>query len=367
MMRKSWKDALVAACVLSVASSAAAQSASAISGGTGTMYLGAFPNRILVIDEATEQVVEEIPVSIGTPRSLTLSEDQSRFYILSTTYEELEIIDVTTRKSIDTFTLSEGNRRVRIRGFRVHPAGDYAILALDTAVKQVDRFEIEPRALVQYSLTDHEIVREIPWPNGQSRRPPRMLFSPDGDLLYVFDRDVIVLETGTFTEVDRWALSEPIEDGLGRLNFTFATDLRREEPGFFTGIFRMHDDVQDRDLMGIARFDLPGRDVDFYTLGPSVGMSFALAPGRRRAYGVSSEIGHYEFWAFDLENRRLVGRQSFDGRPRMALEVSSNGRLLYIFQAGRTIDLYDAESYDHLRTIELDGDMTTDLIIFPGS
>jgi hypothetical protein len=39
--------------------------------------------------------------------------------------------------------------------------------------------------------------------------------------------------------------------------------------------------------------------------------------------------------------------------------------VLYIFVAGNTIDLYDAETYQYLRTITLEGDMTTDLFVLP--
>jgi hypothetical protein len=49
----------------------------------------------------------------------------------------------------------------------------------------------------------------------------------------------------------------------------------------------------------------------------------------------------------------------------MSLKTSSNGKVLYIYNAGNTIDLYDAETYQYLRTITLDGDMTTDLYVFP--
>ena len=125
----------------------------------------------------------------------------------------------------------------------------------------------------------------------------------------------------------------------------------------------MRDEVQNRELMGIARIDLPNREVDFYTLGPSVQLRFAVAPGRRKAYGIQSEIGRYEFWSFDLERRELGERRVFAGRPRMALATSTNGSLLYVYQAGNTIDLYDAATYDYLRTITLGGDMTTDLIV----
>ena len=94
---------------------------------------------------------------------------------------------------------------------------------------------------------------------------------------------MLILETDGFTEIDRWSFRESLEPGLGRIDFGFSTDLVYEEPGFFTGLFTLHDDAQDRELMGIARINLPNRDVDFYTLGPATGIQFALAPdGRRR-------------------------------------------------------------------------------------
>jgi hypothetical protein len=49
----------------------------------------------------------------------------------------------------------------------------------------------------------------------------------------------------------------------------------------------------------------------------------------------------------------------------MALRVNSTGDILYIYQAGNTIDLYEAASLKHLRTITLDGDMTTPMVLLP--
>ena len=123
--------------------------------------------------------------------------------------------------------------------------------------------------------------------------------------------------------------------------------------------------VQHRRMMGIGRVNLAAKTVDFFTLGPSSPVSFALAPGRKAAYGLFEDIGRYEFWKFDLEHRRLASRTEFKGRPRMALKTSSNGKVLYIYQAGNTIDLYDASNYKYLRTITLDADMTTELFVVP--
>ncbi len=352
---------------LSAAAPAAAQSGAEVSAGDGTLYLAAYPSRIFVIDEATTSLVDEIEVPHGSPRAMVVSEDRERFYFLDPTMENLTTVDIASREVTDSFTLSEANRRARIRSFRVAPDGRTAILNLDTAVKLLDRFEIEPYRLVQVDMATHEIVQELPWPTEEPTPRTRMLFSPDGEYLYFFGRDVLILETDGFTEIDRWSLREPLEPGLGRMDFNFSTDLVYEEPGFFTGLFTLHDEAQDRELMGVARIDLPNRDVDFHTLGPATDMRFALAPGRRKAYGLQSRIEGYEFWTLDLENRRIGPRRTFAGRPRMAIHVSTNGEVLYISLAGATIDFYDAESFDYLSTLTLDGDMTSGLIVMPSS
>lgn len=112
--------------------------------------------------------------------------------------------------------------------------------------------------------------------------------------------------------------------------------------------------------------NLQQKSVDFYALGPAAPVSFSLAPGRKWGYGLLDEIGKYEFWSFDLANRKLGSRVEFAGRPRMALKTSSNGKLLYIYEAGNTIDLYDAATFKYLRTITLDADMTTNLYVMAG-
>ena len=125
--------------------------------------------------------------------------------------------------------------------------------------------------------------------------------------------------------------------------------------------------MQHRSLMGVARVDLVKRQVDVFTLGPTEQLrGFALAPGKKRAYGLRSTVGAYEFWSFDLEHRKLGSHLEFPGRPRMQLKVSTNGKLLYLCGAGNTIDLYDAANYQYLRTITLDADMTTGLYVIPG-
>ena len=333
-------------------------------GGNRLIYVGTYAGTIQVIDEATEQKIYDIPLKTGIPRSMTLSQSRSRFYVLDSTGEKIEIVDIAKRTTLDTFTLSDGNKRTRIRGLQVDPLERFLILLTRSATKQIDRFEISDITLQLYDLAQKKVTRSIPWPRGEEREGVNIRFSPDGKLLYFFGDDVLILETTNFTEVDTWAISRPLESGMGRVNFGPVDDFN-DDPGFFTGLFTTQDPVQNRRIMGIGRVNLVGKSIDFTPIGPSEGVGFAMSADRKRAYGLMQQIGRYEFWAFDLEQRKLINRMPFEGRPRMALRVSSNGKLLYVFQAGATIDVYDSSSYKLLRTIQMNADQTTNLFILP--
>jgi hypothetical protein len=333
--------------------------------GSGTIIVGSYPNQFWIIDEATEKIVGTIPFKSGIPRRTALSRDRKRFYTTEAGMEKIEIIDIAARKTIDTFTLTEGARKVRIRSVEPDPLHRFAMILTGASTKLADTFQIDPPTLLQYDLKEHKVIRTIPWPNGEERQNAQTQFSPDGKLMYLFtDQDVLIYETDRFTQVDKWELSKPIEEGFGRLEFG-SSDILNDDPGYYTAIFNVSDPVQHRRIMGIGRVNLAAKTVDFYTLGPSTPVSFTLAPGRKMAYGLFQDIGRFEFWKFDLEHRKLAARTEFHGRPRMSLKTSSNGKVLYIYNAGNTIDLWDTGTYQYLRTITLDGDMTTDMFVFP--
>jgi hypothetical protein len=362
-----WRSAAVLACLgCFVIGAMAHPDAQNASPGTGTLYLGTFKGSITEIDEATGKVTHEISLANGMPTRLVLSKDRSRFYALDATFQRVEIVDRVKRTKIDSFTLSEGPARTRIWNLEPDPSDKYLVLTTKTATLRPDRWEIGPATLVQYDLADKKIIRTIPWPKGEEQERAGILFSPDGTLMYLLGDEVVIFETKTFTEVDRWDLARPLEPGAGRVNLGSLAPIE-EEPGVFIGLFTMQDPVQNRRMMGIGRIELAKKRVEFEPIGPARPMAFSIAPDLKRGYGLLQDIGEYELWTFDVGARRVLARTPFRGRPRMALRVSGNGNVIYIYQAGNTIDLHDAATFRRLRTITLDGDMTTPLLRVPAA
>ena len=358
--------ALVLAGSAALGHAGAAPARGQTSGANARWYIATYTNDILVWDEATESVVDRIPVRNRIPVGLTLSENGERLYVQDPSFEKIEIVDIASRSTIDEIQLSEGRTKVRIRGFALDPRERWAIFQVKTYAKLADRWEVEGPLLLRYDLARKAVTDTIPYPEGEVPEFANFRFSPDGELLYVFEDDLIALDSDTFEEVDRWEISEPLEPGLGPMALPFSRSPYQEDNGVYTGLFRVTDPAQNRRLMGIATVDLNRQDVEFATMGPSEGVSFVLASDGRTAYGLRSEIGRYEFWQFDVDDNRVVARVPFPGRPRMGLMPSADGTRLFIFVAGNTIDVYDSQTFEHLRTVELDEDMT-DVVVVPSA
>jgi len=333
------------------------------SGGDGTIYVGTYARNILVLDEATMRVRDTLHTAVGIPE-ISLSFDRKHLYVTDPGLEKVEILDLATKQSLGMFTLSHDSVKVRMNGFSLDPKERFAVLVVKIYTKHKDRYEVSRPTLLRYDLTKRAVTDTIPWPRGEEREGAQIIFAPKGDLMYFFTQDdVLIYDTNTLKEVDRWDISRTLfEEGLGRINFGLPYDVY-EEPGFYTGLFRTNDPVNHRQQMGVARMDLANRQLDFYSLGPSQAVSFRLTPDRKRAYGIHSEVGNYQFWTFDLESRRVLGKTEFPGRPRMGLVVSSNGSQLYITTAGSTIDQYSTRNFAHLGTVNLGADMTNVIIV----
>lgn len=348
----------VLAAIAGAATLLGAEHAPATAQATATWYIATYTNDVLVWDEASEEVVDRITMSNFIPTRVLVSEDETRLYVQEASGERIEVVDLESREPIDELTLSHDSVTVRIDGFAPHPSNEKAVLFVKRYTKKIDRYEVEGPFLLEYDMTDHEVTDTIPWPDDEPRdRGVGFRYSPDGDLLYFFVEDIIAVDADSYDEVDRWEISRPLEPGLGNTGFGVFPGTY-DEAGVSTGIFRVRDPIQNRSMMGVAEVRLADQEVDFYTLGPSEPVSsFTLAPSRDKAYALYSTIGEYQIWEFDLEGRRVARKHPFAGRPRMSLQVSADGERLFIYRAGNTIDVHDAQTFERLRTVAFDEDM----------
>ncbi|MFN0121660.1 MAG: YncE family protein [Blastocatellia bacterium] len=337
---------------------------------SGTLYVGTWQRTVLAIDEAQGKVVDQIQLNTGTPQSLSLSYDKKRL-LVSTWNNGIEVIDLATRKVINSFTLSEGERIVRMRGFAADPTDQFLYATINVAVKKIDRFEIEKPKFAVIDLAQKKITTPYDFPKEHDTPFGFMAgyrVSPDGKLLYVFKEDVLIFDLADFKQVDKIELSKPQHPGSFPVRISGGDEVN-DQPGIVTSVFNATDSVVRRRIFGIARLDLNTRKLDFTAIGPATtGMTgLHLTPDRKTGYTVAfngnGATRRTEFWVFDIDAHKLVNKHEFDSRSRFSFSLSSDGKQLYIHGAGPTIECYDAANFALKRIITLDGDMTTNLLV----
>ncbi len=346
---------------------AAATPAAAQESDLGSIYAAVWPDEIIVLDEATGEVQDKIKLRQGAAMTLEISPDRTRFYANTEQMQGIEVIDIESGRVLDAFKLSEGNRVVRVvRRFTPHPDNKLLFAVVRVAVQESDRYLIEPPQLVTIDLEQREITKslEIPWEyaGGQA---PLVRVSPDGKYLFYLSRDFLVINIESFEIVDKVELRRPVYPGGGtiRLGRSFET---YDDPSGVTFLATSTDPTTGRGVMGIARFDFGDRSLDFFEAAPGAGLGgFAVSPDHKRAYGVRNAIDQHELYVFDLEQKRLLRKVAYEGRPRTSLKVSTDGETVYVHHAGNTIDYHDAETFAFEKRVELPGDSTAHIIVVP--
>jgi DNA-binding beta-propeller fold protein YncE len=370
---------LFVVCLL-VCSLAAAQAPSQL------MYVGTLDKKLLIIDEGKEAVVGEVQLA-GIPRTVALSADKKKLYIVSTLML-LETVDLDAKKVVSSFSLADPRTRVRITanapailegggarysGIAVDPQGRYLYTTMKNVVKELDQFRIDPPQFVAIDLQEKKIAKAWPFPKDMNQGfgfNATYKVSADGKRLYVFQEDILVFDLETFKQIDTIELAQPPFPGASPYRLA-ASDDPFEAPDSVTSVFTAVDPIVHKGTMGVAHIDLSTRKVDYFPVGPTLPMSsFMLSPDRKRGYSVMPKIGtggnrESEWWVWDLQNHKILKKKSLESRPTgLRFAVSSDGKKLY-FYGNSTVEIFNAETLDSTKVMYLNKDTTTNLITLP--
>lgn len=337
----------------------------------GTLYLPAYPNAVLVFDEAKGQIVDRIPLQTGTPRSIRLAPDHKKIYVTTIDQNGIEVIDVATRQVVNHFVLNTATKQFRFRSGAVSPDGKLFY----TVTREIDRltehFELQPAQYTVIDLEQQKILKTVDLP-AEDREDNRMSFevSPDGKYLYQFGTKIKILDASDFKLVNELDLAEPDYGALENVRLGSDLDLI-SQPGMHVSIFNSSDPIVHNRIFGLARLNLETREVDYNPIGPApAGMSsLQVTPDKKLAYTVVTSGGYEnkrcEFWKFDLASDRVTQRAEVPCRTRFSFGISSDGQKLYIYGAGFDIEVYDAATLKYEKTWDLNNDVTGGIAEIP--
>lgn len=364
--------------LLSAGSALLAGDAAAIPSG-GLCYMGTWPHHVLVMDERKEAVIDRIELKTGVPFGLMLSADRKKLYATTIEQSGIETIDLATNKVVDSFVLDSGNRKERLAAYAIDTDGKYLYSIVAPTVKQIDRFDIEQAQFITVDLAQHKIVRRVDYPkdldvygvtglwgsyNGGLR------ISPDGKFLYLFRENILVFDTANFKLVEKIDLAKPSFPGMDNVSINLVDDAY-QNPNLVVSLFVSSDPFVHKPAFGLATVNLDTRNVDFTPVGPYTSglMGLFLSPDQSTGYTVSitgqGATRRTEFWAIDMNTKKLIKQVEFHGRRRFNFALSPSGKSLYIYVAGFEVDCYDAKTLQHTKTVDMGSDVTTNMVIVP--
>ena len=337
----------------------------------GTLFLGAYPNSVIVFDEAKGQIADRIHLDTGLPTSLRLSLDRKKIYVTTNDHSGVEVIDVATHKVLNHFVLNTEAKRFRFNGGTPDPEGKIFYTVTTEMNKLADRYEIGKPKYTVIDLAQQKIVKTVDILNqdenanvgGFGGRGGGFEISPDGKYLYQFRDSVVVLDSSDFKVVDRIELSKPDLPAMEAIGFGGLLD-SVSELGRRVSLFNSSDPIVHNRVFGIANFDLSTRKFDFTPIGPApAGMAgLHVAPDKKTAFTVitNGTLGNKrcEFWSFDLATNKMTRNAEVPCRSRFSFGMSADGKKLYFYGAGFEIEVYDAATFKYEKTWDLNNDIT---------
>jgi hypothetical protein len=66
-----------------------------------------------------------------------------------------------------------------------------------------------------------------------------------------------------------------------------------------------------------------------------------------------------------MASRKLTRTVEFPGPINFRMTLSGDGKLIYIHGSSPFVDIYDAGTLQRLKTLEINADLTTGLIVVP--
>jgi WD40 repeat protein len=343
-----------------------------------SLFLGAYPSQVLVFDDAKGKMEARIELVTGLPTSMSISMDRKTLYVTTNDHDGIEVIDVATRKVTSHFVLDTPTTKYRLNGVTPDPSGKFLYCVTTKIDKLLDHYDVARPKYTVIDVATQKIVKTVEIEKedlpGNTGFFGRFGFevSPDGKYLYQFRDKVAILEADSMKVVQRIELAKPDDPMIQRMGYGEQLDTLLK-PGFHISLFNVSDPFVHHSVFGIGRFDLNSRDVEFTAIGPAVDEMSGLqvSPDLKHAWTMATlggELGNKrcEFWHFDLSTNKVVDKAEFPCRTNEFSNrfiLSHNGKKLYTYGNGYTIDVYDSATLKHEATWDLNSDATGPLEI----
>ena len=322
------------------------------------LLTGLKPDKLVVVDAAARQVdkVHTIPQAAPGPVTITPSPDGKTAYVVVNRWESVSGIDLESGEEVFRADLSSERERAKIMfGMDISPDGKTLAVYESPVRLELGEYQVLPTRISFFDTgagKDAQRLRSIPAP----RQVTILMYAKDGSRLYGLGRAVHVIDPATGD-----VIAEHKTQGWDRAEFyppdilsvwsqweqagvfstpyyTARSDMSLEDPAaYWTGLLTLDLDSGDFKLKEVENTDI------FY-------FSTVVSPTNPDLlYGVYNNLSK-----LDAAQGKPLGRVELD-HSYYAVNISSDGKEVYVGGTMSDIAVYDAETLKKLGSIEMPG------------
>jgi quinohemoprotein amine dehydrogenase beta subunit len=304
------------------------------------------PNRLHVIDVAARQVVQTFVIpGNGVVSTISVPRDGKIAYVLTNRNESISGIDLESGKQVFRADMSEKGVRVKsMFSMAVSQDGKQLFVhQLPTRMKR-NEFEAMPTRIAVYKTSDGVgalPTRVFPAP----RRIGLLATGPDSNRLLALGWDMYVFDTASGRIDKTFPLRNWKRDGVGEPDL-LAFWPQYEQSGILSTPYyvpRTNVDPKSPEAfqLGVLRFDLAGETlaVDEVANAETAIFSSVINPmNKNEVFAVMNQVTK-----IDLGARKIVKQVPAD-RTYYAINISSDGKELYLSGATELVSVYDSDT-----------------------
>lgn len=293
-------------------------------------------NAVEVIDVATDQTVAHIPID-GFTREIVWTSDKKSLY-LTTNRHNIVKIDLETLKVAKTYDASREGWKRNIWGFVI--ANDNKTAYINSIDRKVEGGDVLVRhTLSQIDLEDGRVLRSmtVPW------EVAALAYQRDGKALFAVGLDIYKIDISqpemkivqTFPLFDQKKNMLPIWPSTQENGGVFMSNYYTPEYMGLLSIDTNTGEISDRQIKG----------------APVMAYSFIYSPDKKKAYGIMEDLN-----VIDLESNTIFKTVANAEGTSYSVIPSADGKKLYVGAGGSTITVYDAQTLQVLKVLQMQAD-----------
>lgn len=323
------------ALVLACAALLAALTTPAATAGDRFYYLGY--GLVQVIDGDTDAIVADIPVK-GAVREVGVTPDR-RFMYVAANRRHVHKVDLAANRIVGSIDLAGDGWERFMFGFVLAADGRSAYGALMSRRSERGEAVIGRPVIAQFDVDSGRILRSVEVPWGVAH----LVSVRDGARLYAFGQSLYTIDT-TGPDLAVVATAPLAGRGMNILPFW--------DYAFDNGGVASMNYYTDKH-MGLLLVDQKTGAIDDLPIAgdPAMAYSVVLSPDRRLAYAVMDDLT-----VIDLAKRTYLRSVPVAQGTNYGVNVSSDGRKVYVAGGGSTVTVYDAQTLAPLKVLQMASD-----------